>query len=1053
MRPPATASAWHDLVARRRHLLAALLVMAALTLVVSGQIGPHAEATRRPSSVNSESREEGVGHMSSSSVGGCTIPQFAEATASPIGAGDFPHSVAIGDFNGDGKLDLAVANYLSDNVTIRLGDGMGGFPDANASTVGAGDGPQAVAIGDFNRDGKLDLAVANQGSADVTIRLGDGTGGFPDANASAVGAGMNPVAIAIGDFNGDGKQDLAVVNQFSLTIRLGDGSGGFPTASTIGAGDGPTSIAVGDFNDDGKQDLAVANGGDDNVTIRLGDGMGGFPTASTVGAGNGPTSIAVGDFNRDGKQDLAVSNGLSDNVTIRLGDGMGGFPDANASTVSAGGDPVAIAIGDFNGDGKQDFGVANASSDNVTIQLNTCNAIPCGNTNFMQPAGSPIPVGSYPFPLAVGDFNQDGKQDLATGNFQSNTVRILLGDGMGGFTEATGSPVTVEVGPVSIAVGDFNRDGKQDLAVAETFSSKVTILLGDGMGGFTQATGSPINVGSSPYSIVAGDFNRDGKQDLAVANAGSDNVTILIGNGMGGFTQATGSPVTVGDNPLSVAVGDFNHDGKQDLATANPYSDNVTILIGDGMGGFTQATGSPITVGDYPTSLAVGDFNRDGEQDLAVTNRDAHTVTILLGNGMGGFTEATGSPVNVGATCMEVAVGDFNNDGKPDLATANSFADNVTILIGDGMGVFTEPSGSPFATGQSTFAVAVGDFNRDGKQDLATANHDSSSLTILLNTCTAEADLSISKTDLADPVMLGSKITYHITVTNNGPSGATGVVVTDHLPSSSSFVSATSSTGTCSHSGSATGGILTCQLGNLHNGASATVNVVVKSGGTPSTITNTASVRAANEPDSNVANNQVSETTHTVGFRKFSFSPPIVTGGCQNSVGTLLFTSPAPAGVTIKFPDSLAAIAPIPQVVTQGGETSLQVTAVTSNVNAEQLGTVTATTTAGPNSIQARLKLLPVKISSLTFSKNPVEGGEHITGTVMVTCAPSRDVTVRLTSDKAAARPDVSTVTIHAGQTSAQFGITTVAVPSARDVTFTATLNGFVQRATLHVIQ
>ena len=297
-------------------------------------------------------------------------------------------------------------------------------------------------------------------------------------------------------------------------------------------------------------------------------------------------------------------------------------------------------------------------------------AVGCG-ASFIQPTGSPVAAGTNPLSVAVGDFNLDGKPDLAVANVDSNNVTILLGNGIGGFTQPAGSPVGAGTGPLSVAVGDFNLDGKPDLAVANA-GGGVTILLGNGTGGFTQPAGSPVGAGITPISVAVGDFNLDGKPDLAVANQGSNNVTILLGNGMGGFTQPAGSPVGAGTTPRSVAVGDFNLDGKPDLAVANNSSNNVTILLGNGSGGFTQPVGSPVAAGTTPVSVAVGDFNLDGKPDLAVANHVARdNVTILLGNGMGGFTQPAGSPVGAGTTPRSVAVGDFNLDGKPDLAVAN----------------------------------------------------------------------------------------------------------------------------------------------------------------------------------------------------------------------------------------------------------------------------------------------------------------------------------------------------------------------------------------------
>ena len=284
----------------------------------------------------------------------------------------------------------------------------------------------------------------------------------------------------------------------------------------------------------------------------------------------------------------------------------------------------------------------------------------------------------------------------------------------------------------------------------------------------------------------------------------------------------------------------------------------------------------------------------------------------------------------------------------------------------------------------------------------------------------SDADLSVTATDLVDPIMLGQDISYHLVIKNNGPDNATGVVVTDHMPSSSSFVSATPSVGSCSQ----VNGILTCQLGNMTSGAQATIELVVKSKGNPNTIFNTAMV-VADQPDPALGNNNVSESTRLVGFRHFAFAPSAVTGGCQNALGQLWLSSPAPAGVTINFSDNSSAVAPIPSVTTIGGETSIQVTAVTSMVNAKQVASVTATTPGGLNSIQARLQLLPVKITSLTLSPNPAQGGTNVTGTVSLTCAAPQQIIVRLLTNKAAAQPTVSQIVFNVGDTSKTFTIRT----------------------------
>jgi VCBS repeat protein/FG-GAP repeat protein len=685
---------------------------------------------------------------------------LTEPPGSPIALGTQPGSIAIGDFNLDGKPDLAASNRLSNDVTILLGDANGGFSQPPGSPISVSLNPSKVAVGDFNLDGKPDLAVTNAGSDNVTVLLGNGSGGFAQAG-SPVATGSAPVFEAVGDFNRDGNPDLAVANSSdNVTILLGNGTGEFAEAvgSPVAVGDAPGSVAVGDFNRDGNPDLAVTNFGQlqrplDNTALRpsvgpgtgvsilAGDGNGGFSQSGFLAAGDYPINVVAADFNMDGKADLAVSNAsflATGFLAIRLGDGNGGFTVPAGSPVGAFPfRPVAVVVSDFNLDGRMDLaGVTpGVNANNVILQINTCASFPCAGISLAQP-GAPVAVGSGPQSTAIGDFNLDGKPDLAAANFDSNNVTILLGDGMGAFAEPGGSPVAVGTGPSSVAAGDFNLDGKPDLAVANYRSFNVSILLGNGMGGFAQPANSPIS-GLGPSFLTVCDFNLDGKPDLAVANINNGKVSISLGDGLAGFVEAAGSPITVGTDPAFLAVGDFNRDGKPDLAAAITSDNNVTILIGNGAGGFTQAPGSPVGAGTHPYSVATGDFNLDGKPDLAMANFGSNNVTIRLGNGAGGFLQTFGSPVSAGSFPICVAVGDFNLDGRPDLAVAN-FAppsNDVTILRGNGSGGFIETAGPPRGSGVSPQYVTVGDFNMDGRSDLAVPNRSTNDVTILLNIC------------------------------------------------------------------------------------------------------------------------------------------------------------------------------------------------------------------------------------------------------------------------------------------------------------------------------
>lgn len=348
--------------------------------------------------------------------------------------------------------------------------------------------------------------------------------------------------------------------------------------------------------------------------------------------------------------------------------------------------------------------------------------------------------------VAVGDFNRDGKPDLAVVSqvgTTGNIVGVLLGNGDGTFQ----NQVSYAVGsvPTSVAVGDFNGDGKLDLVVTNTADNTISVLLGNGDGTFqnqvTYATGK------GPTAVAVGDFNGDGKQDLVVTNtnlAVADTpgaVNVLLGNGNGTFqNQVT---YATGNNPLSVAVGDFNGDGKQDLVVANydafTSTNTVGVLLGNGDGTFqNQVTYTTVT---GSISVAVGDFNGDGKPDLAVAI-ESGGVNVLLGNGDGTFQNEVTYPVVDASDAIVVA--DFNGDGKLDLAVTNAIDFGVEVLLGNGDGAFLNPLGYP--GGLFASAMAVGDFNGDGNPDLTTLNGrtDEAAGYVLLNQVaqTAKATLS-----------------------------------------------------------------------------------------------------------------------------------------------------------------------------------------------------------------------------------------------------------------------------------------------------------------------
>ncbi|MBZ5700809.1 MAG: FG-GAP-like repeat-containing protein [Acidobacteriia bacterium] len=371
----------------------------------------------------------------------------------------------------------------------------------------------------------------------------------------------------------------------------------------------------------------------------------------------------------------------------------------------------------------------------LSSSLGTPSFTPALGANILP--RSDFNTGNDPLALVAADFNADGLRDLAVANHNDSSVTILLNRGSGNFSAASGSPIVLganQTGASAIASGDFNGDSLPDLVVANQSSNNVTVLLGKGDGTFTPAAASPIAAGNGPSAIVTGDFNGDGKRDFAVSNFSDNTVSVFLGNGLGGFSAAPGSPFLLPggeQGPVALGTADFNGDGKADLAVVNRTSNNVSILLGNGDGTFHAASGSPIAVGATPVALAAGDLNGDTRPDLAIVNQADNSVTVLLNNGDGTFQAATNSPLATGAAPSGVAIADFNSDGTGDLLVTNAGLNTISVHLGLGAGLFAPRFALPTAAGPS--AVVAADFNNDARPDAAFSEATANQVSIIFD--------------------------------------------------------------------------------------------------------------------------------------------------------------------------------------------------------------------------------------------------------------------------------------------------------------------------------
>jgi hypothetical protein len=557
--------------------------------------------------------------------------------------------------------------------------------------------------------------------------------------------------------------NVTVAAAVSLTGRVVDDGGNNLSGITVSV----TGLLSGSTSTDSSGNFSFSNlaaGGSYTVTpsnsnYSFGPSSQGFNNLTVNRIANFVATQTI--VNISGKVTDANNTGLN-NVTVALfkngvafgtvqTNGLGNYSFGN---LTAGSNYLVTPSGTFSPFSQ----TLNSLTANAVANFKAAPSIPSQCNTISFGAKTDFSTGITPFSVSAGDFNGDGKVDLAVANGVSSTVSIRLGTGTGSFGARTDFGTGTV--PYSVAVGDFNADGNLDLVVTNSNNGgpgTVSILLGTGTGSFGAKT--DFGTGSNPQSVAVRDFNSDGKLDLAVANVNSDTVSILLGTGTGSFGAKT--DFGVGVQPYSVAVGDFNGDGKADLAVGYGAA-TVSILLGTGTGSFGAKT--DYGTGGQPFSVVVSDFNSDGKLDLATANINGDTVSILLGTGTGSF--GTKIDFGTGSNPQSVAVGDFNGDGKLDLVTANALGDTVTILLGMGTGGFGAKT--DFGTGDGPVSVVVSDFSEDGKLDLAMTNVNSSTISILLNNgavCNTQSSLNISGQITAAN---GSPLT-DVTVTVSGP--------------------------------------------------------------------------------------------------------------------------------------------------------------------------------------------------------------------------------------------------------------------------------------------
>lgn len=640
-------------------------------------------------------------------------------------------SITIGDFDGDNKPDLAVANfgvspeYLS-TVSVLRNRGDGTF----ASMVEFNTGTQcrSLTAADFDGDGRLDLAVTSHGTAPSFVhgvRILRNVANDTFVPWSECATGRVPTSVAAGDLDGDGRPDLVVASGSDASVWLlrNRGGGVFDVGARVQFSSFVDSVMIADVDNDLRLDVVVAQStlGPSPSTVRILTNRGrfGFNSSSDYAVGSGQHSVAACDLDNDARQEIIVSNYASNSVSILRNLGHGQF--AQAIDFAAGESPTSVSVGNFLGDAKPDIVVSKSDANCVSILQNSSPAP--GDVRLRS--RTTAPTGGRPVYVAVGDVDNDGRPDLAVANSASNSISVLRSFSKGSF--GSRSDYSVGISPQCVLLADIDGDRILDLTVASRGSNILSTLRGIGNGTFASRMDYP--TGPSPSSAASGDVDGDGRFDVVVATWGdatrSGGVSVYRNTGSGTFDHVEN--YDIGDGTNNVTLGDVDGDGRLDIVATSWSGKTVQVLHNAGDGTFTSYSSTSTTW--EPASVTLGDIDGDGTLDLIVANAYANSLSVFRNLGRGLFARPFVYPT--GEYAGQAVVADFDGDRDNDIAVASHFSQTVSVLLNRGNGTFKPRT--DYVTGRSPFSIAVGDFDGNGCPDVVTSDFYSDSASILYN--------------------------------------------------------------------------------------------------------------------------------------------------------------------------------------------------------------------------------------------------------------------------------------------------------------------------------
>lgn len=691
------------------------------------------------------------------SAPGATSTSFAAEQFLTVGAR--PVALSAADIDGDGRLDLIAVNRDDNTVSVllnRTAPGAAAPVFATQSTYATGTRPLSIAVADINGDGRIDLAVADYEASTASILLNLTTPGAEMATfaaAQATTTDIHPASVTAADLNGDGRPDLVAANDQpgTVSVLINTTAPGAPTAAfaplqTFDVGTWPQAIVCADIDGDGRADLAVTNsafvGGVSVLknTTAPGATTATFAVRAIIDAGAYPDSIAAADINRDGHIDLIVSSGNDGNVSVlRNATAPGAAPRFAAPQHFDAHDAHAVVTADVNGDGLPDVVAADSGSDTISILLDTT---PPSAATLGIAAPASFPTGANPRAIAAADIDGDGRHDLVVANYDEGEVSVFMNTAAPGAAPAFAPRGVFDAGefPTSLTFADLNGDGKPDLLLADLTADWFSVLLNATEPGRTPAFAArqQISMSAGVRSITAADIDGDGRTDAVATTSDDDlNAWLVVAlnttpPGAGAVTFSPPQAFAIVGSPDTVAIADINGDGRPDVVLLHLGSDQVSVFINTTAAGSATAAFSPpvmFRTESLSNTIVVADIDGDGRPDLAVAG--FHGISIMHNEtALGATLPAFGARQRVGAGLgpVDLVAADIDGDGRADLAMAEEQPDGyLTILIN------ATPPGSAEASfaGQTRFAgvttpvgLVATDLNGDRRVDFAITNGD-----------------------------------------------------------------------------------------------------------------------------------------------------------------------------------------------------------------------------------------------------------------------------------------------------------------------------------------